>query len=226
MSPKSIMDNVLDASGFVALSAVVPDILQEIRYHSTFNFVGARIDGYDEPVALMTREAAIALRSASDEAISRGYRIKIYDSYRPRRAVRHFERWLTDAEDLRMKPIFYPEMEKSRLIEEEFIARYSGHCRGSTLDCTLVEMSSGRDADMGGPFDFFSERSYSAYTGDLTRLQRANRALLREIMLNNGFRGIQSEWWHFTLMNEPYPNMYFDFPVSLASLECGRKYEK
>ena len=212
-----IRDNVLDASGFVPVTRIVPDAIQEIRYHSSFNFVGAPIDGYEEPLALMTLEAARALKRASDAAIRRQCRIKIFDAYRPRRAVRHFERCLEN-DDLSMKPYFYPQMDKRRLIDEEFIARYSSHCRGSTLDCTLVDMTTGREKDMGSPFDFFSERSYTAYTGDLTRLQRANRALLREILLSCGFRGIITEWWHFTLEEEPYPDTYFDFPVSMESL--------
>ena len=211
-------DYVLDASGFVPVTRLVPDAVQEIRYHTTFNFVGAQIDGYDEPLALMTYEAASALRRASDAAVKRGYRLKIFDAYRPRRAVDHFLRWLDDPGDLRMKPYFYPNMDKSLLIERDFIARHSGHCRGSTLDVTLLEEASGRECDMGGPFDLFDERSFSAYAGDLTKTQREHRALLRGLMLDHGFRAIITEWWHYTLVDEPYPDTYFDFPIRASAV--------
>ena len=209
-----ITDNCMDRSGFTPVSRIVPDAVQEIRYHFSYNFVGAPIDGYEAPLALMTIPAAEALRRASDRIVRQGYRFKIFDAYRPRRAVRHFERWL-ESDDERMKPYFYPEMDKKTLIEEEFIARYSGHCRGSTLDVTLIDMMSGREVDMGGPFDFFGLKSYSACTDGLTEAQLDGRKRLRETMLGCGFHAIITEWWHYTLDDEPYPNTYFDFPVRI-----------
>ena len=206
-----------DASGFVLLTDAVPDAILEIRYYSTYNFIGDRIDGYEEPVALLTREAAEALKAVSEDLLSRGYRLKIYDAYRPQAAVSHFMRWAQDDEDTRMKAFFYPELEKNRIFRLGYIAEYSGHSRGSTVDVTLFDMAVGKDADMGGAFDFFGEQSRSDYQG-ITEEQRANRKILRDAMLRHGFRGIAKEWWHFTLKNEPYPDTYFTFPVSTESL--------
>ena len=202
----------LDSSGFVVLSDVVPDVIQEIRYYSTYNFVGERIDGYHEPCALMTREAALALKEVSDDLKAQGYRLKIYDAYRPQMAVDHFVRWAEDLNDKRMKKYFYPQVEKDRLFAEGYIDAKSGHSRGSTVDLTLFNMKTGKEVDMGGTFDWFGRESHPDYK-DITKEQFANRMLLREIMLAHGFKPIAEEWWHFTLANEPYPDTYFDFPV-------------
>lgn len=204
-----------DASGFVLLSQAAPDVILEMRYYSTYNFVGARIDGYEEPVALMTREAAAALRAVSDDVAAQGYRLKVFDAYRPQQAVDHFVRWAEDPQALSMKPYFYPEIDKTRLFEQGFIAAKSGHSRGSTVDLTLFEMASGREADMGGPFDFFGPLSHfdGGAPGALTPAQRENRARLRAAMMRRGFRPLETEWWHFTLDNEPYPQTTFRFPV-------------
>ena len=201
-----------EASGFVLLTDAVPDALLEIRYFSTYNFVGDRIDGYEQPVALLTREAATALKAVSDDVIARGYRLKIFDAYRPQTAVSHFVRWAQDPDDTRMKDCFYPELKKDVLFPMGFIAEYSGHSRGSTVDLTLVDMTAGKEVDMGGAFDYFGERSHADYRG-ITGEQYANRMLLRQAMLRHGFRPLETEWWHFTLDNEPYPDTYFTFPV-------------
>ena len=195
----------------------MPDVILEIRYFSTFNFVGDRIDGYDEPVALLTREAAAALKGASDEAKAMGFRLKIFDAYRPQRAVAHFMRWALDAEDARMKPWFYPGLEKDRLFPLGYIAERSGHSRGSTVDLTLFDMAAGHDADLGGPFDFFGPLSRPD-CASVTEAQRTGRMLLRDLMLRHGFRPYAEEWWHFTLDPEPYPGTYFTFPVSAAAV--------
>ena len=201
-----------DPSGFVSLGRAVPDVILEIRYYSTYNFIGERIDGYEEPAALLTREAAEALREVSRDLIRRGFRLKIFDAYRPQRAVDHFVRWAKDAEDTRMKAYFYPETDKASLFRRGFIAARSGHSRGSTVDLTLFDMGAGKDADMGGTFDFFGEISHADYSA-LTPSQLENRRLLRETMTARGFRGITEEWWHFTLEREPCPETYFTFPV-------------
>ena len=206
-----------DASDFVLLSDEVPDAILEIRYYSTYNFVGDRIDGYDQPVALLTKEAAAALRAVSDDLVSRGYRLKIYDAYRPQMAVSHFMRWALDFEDTRMKQYFYPELEKDVLFPLGYIAEHSGHSRGSTVDLTLFDMTTEKEVDMGGTFDYFGELSHPDYT-DITQEQFANRMLLREAMLAHGFKPLAEEWWHFTLAEEPYPDTYFTFPVSAASV--------
>ena len=204
--------DVLDSSGFVSITDVVPDVILEIRYFSTFNFIGDRVDGYDEPIALLTSQAASALKLASDEFIKLGYRLKIYDAYRPQMAVDHFVRWAKDLDDQRMKKVFYPGVPKDKLFDLGFIAEHSGHSRGSTVDLTLFDMSRGCDVDMGGYFDFFGDISHYEHP-DLSDSQRQNRALLRDIMVNAGFAPYEYEWWHFTLAHEPYPDRYFAFPV-------------
>lgn len=204
-----------DRSGFVSIGEAVPDVILEIRYYSTFNFIGDRIDGYEEPVALLTREAADRLRDVSAELSARGYRLKVFDAYRPQRAVDHFMRWAKDLSDVRMKPYFYPDIEKPRLIPEGYIAEHSGHSRGSTVDLTLFDMRTQREVDMGGPFDFFGELSHPDCRS-IAPEQYASRMLLREAMLHHGFNPLSSEWWHFTLAGEPYPDTYFTFPVSSA----------
>lgn len=207
-----------DSSDFVLLSEAVPDAILEIRYYSTYNFVGERIDGYEEPVTLLTKEAATALKEASDECISMGYRLKIYDAYRPQIAVDHFMRWALDTEDTRMKEYFYPELEKDVLFPQGYIAEHSGHSRGSTVDLTLFDMKTEKEADMGGTFDYFGELSHPDYT-DITEEQYKNRMLLREVMLKHGFKPLDEEWWHFTLEDEPYSNTYFTFPVNSNSVK-------
>ena len=203
----------MDATGFVKLSDYIPDLLEEMRYYTAFNFVGARIRGYDAPHAVMTREGAEAVRDAADEFRRRGCVIKVFDAYRPQRATDHFLEWLRDPGDTRMKPYFYPELDKSVLIAEDYIGPRSGHSRGSTIDMTLVDMFTGRELDMGGGFDYFGDRSHVDFDG-LTDAQRANRQLLRGVMLARGFRPLESEWWHFHLIDEPFPDTCFDFPVS------------
>jgi len=206
------MADKYDSSGFVSVGAAIPDALLDVRYYTTYNFVGARIDGYEHPVVLLTREAATALKKVSDDLLERGLRLVVYDAYRPQRAVDHFARWAEDVTDDRMKAVFYPEVDKADLFERGFIARRSGHSRGSTVDLTLLDEKSGTLLDMGGPFDFFGELSHPDYAG-VTAQQHRNRMLLREAMLAHGFKPLSTEWWHFTLRDEPYPDTYFDFPV-------------
>lgn len=206
-----------DASDFVLLSDAVPDAILEIRYYSTYNFVGERVDGYEQPVALLTKEAAAALKEVSDDLVERGYRLKIFDAYRPQEAVSHFVRWAEDLDDTRMKPYFYPELDKSVLFEQGYIAAHSGHSRGSTVDLTLFDMETEREVDMGGTFDYFGELSHPDYE-EITTKQYKKRMLLREVMTAHGFKPLAEEWWHFTLEDEPYPDTYFTFPVSVDSL--------
>ena len=220
-----------DASQFVMLTDAVPDAILEIRYFGTYNFVGARIDGYLQPTALLTRQAADSLRAVSDALRAQGYRLKIYDAYRPQRAVDHFVRWAADLADTAMKPYFYPDLDKSVLFEQEYIMEKSGHTRGSTVDLTIFDMRTEKEVDMGGTFDWFGPESHpdfcgnpetGEYTGDnstsptgrsITAEQFANRMILRRAMLAHGFRALDSEWWHFTLNSEPFPDTYFTFPV-------------
>ena len=206
-------NETMDPSGFVVLADYVPHIVQEIRYYSTYNFIGERIDGYEEPCAILTLEAARALKAVSAEMLVQGYRLKVFDAYRPSRAVKHFVLWGIEDQDVRMKPYFYPELEKQELVSRGYVASKSSHSRGSTVDLTLLDMNTGKELDMGSPFDLFSEVSHPDYRG-ITQAQYENRMLLQRAMLRSGFEPIDCEWWHFTLGQEPYPDTYFDFPVS------------
>ena len=201
-----------DMHGFVSVGEEIPDILLDIRYYSSFNFIGERIDGYEEPAALLTREAAQALKEAGSEAKKHGFRLKVFDAYRPQKAVDHFVRWAKNPEDIRMKEYFYPELEKKDIIPLGYIAEHSGHSRGSTVDLTLFDMAAQQDLDMGGTFDYFGELSHPDYCG-VSETQHANRMLLQKLMVKHGFRPLETEWWHFTLENEPWPDTYFTFPV-------------
>lgn len=207
----------LDPSDFVMVADYVPHVIQEIRYHSSYNFIGDRIDGYEEPCAFLTREAARALKSAANEFYVMGYQIKVFDAYRPARAVRHFVLWGIEDQDIRMKQYFYPDLQKQELFAKGYIAKLSSHSRGSTVDLTLLNMKTGKEIDMGSPFDFFGELSHPDYRG-ITDDQYENRMLLQRVMVRNGFVPIDCEWWHFTLKDEPFPNTYFDFPVYAGAL--------
>lgn len=213
-----------DSSDFVTITDVVPDVILEIRYFSTYNFVGKRIDGYLQPTALLTKRAADSLKAVSDDLVRHGYRLKIYDAYRPQCAVDHFVRWSKDVNDTLMKKYFYPDLDKSVLFPQEYICERSGHTRGSTLDLTLFDMNKEKEVDMGGTFDWFGEESHPDFSGDpetlyfdpeggLTSEQFYNRMMLRAAMMRHGFKPFSTEWWHFTLEDEPYPNTYFTFPV-------------
>jgi len=220
-----------DASQFVTLTDAVPDAILEIRYFGTYNFVGTRVDGYLEPTALLTKIAADSLKAVSDDVKALGYRLKIYDAYRPQQAVDHFVRWAADIPDTLMKQYFYPDLDKSVLFDQEYIMAKSGHTRGSTVDLTLFDMETEKELDMGGTFDWFGPESHpdfcgnpesGEFTGDntespvgrsITPEQFRNRMILRAAMLRHGFKPMTSEWWHFTLKDEPFPDTYFNFPV-------------
>ena len=214
-------DYTKDPSGFVLLSDYVPQAIQEIRYFSTYNFVGDRVDGYEEPCAIVTPEAARALKSASNELNVYGYRFKVFDAYRPTSAVKHFVFWALEDTDIRMKPYFYPNVDKEDTIALGYIAKQSSHSRGSTIDLTLLDMATGKEVDMGTPFDFFDEASHPDST-QVTDEQHENRMLLQRVMMRNGFVPYECEWWHFTLEDEPYPDTYFSFPVSSRYLHRTR----
>ncbi len=218
------MKSTDDCSQFVNLAEAVPDAILEIRYYSTYNFVGKRVDGYEEPVALLTRQAADSLRAVSDDLLKQGYRLKVYDAYRPQCAVDHFMRWAADFNDTLMKPYFYPEVPRDKLFELGYILEKSGHTRGSTVDLTLFDMATEKEVDMGGTFDWFGRESHPDYGGNpktgkyqgnakITAEQFHNRMILREAMMRHGFKPLDEEWWHFTLKNEPFPDTYFTFPV-------------
>lgn len=198
--------------GFVYIDNVLPSAVQDIRYYGVNNFVGKRVDGYAAPRAILSRKAAEALKGAADEFALQGYTVKIFDAYRPQTAVNHFIRWAKDLHDVKTKATFYPQVDKTLLFKEGYIALRSSHSRGSTVDLTIVDSATAKELDMGSPFDFFDPISHHGAT-QITAAQSANRLFLRNIMEKHGFVALQKEWWHYTLKNEPYPKTYFDFPV-------------
>ncbi|WP_432070799.1 M15 family metallopeptidase [Streptomyces sp. AA1529] len=226
---------------FVALHDVAPTIRQDIRYFTRHNFVGERIDGYRRPMCLVTRDTGRALARAQRSLLRRGHTLKVYDCYRPQRAVDHFVRWAKDLDDQRMKREFYPRVAKDRLFEDGYIAEKSGHSRGSTVDLTVAELPArptrpyhpgeplvpcyapqeerfpDNSVDTGTGFDCFDTL---AHTDDprVTGKQRANRLLLKRTLEHEGFTNLPEEWWHFTHEPETFPDTYFDFPVSRRSL--------
>ena len=199
-----------DKSDFAPVSDKIYDAVYDIRYYSSNNFTGDRIKGYNAPIAYMTKESLLALSTAANDLRQQGYRLLIWDTYRPQKAVYNFVEWINNPNDDGDKS-FYPNLKKSDLITGNYIAEKSGHTRGSTIDLTLIKKD-GSFVDMGGTFDLFSEISHPDYK-KLTKKQKKNRKILYDAMIKAGFKGIDSEWWHFTLVNEPYPDTYFDFDI-------------
>lgn len=197
---------------FVDARTLVPGLAVDMRYHGSENFVGRPIAGYEEPLCLLTRQAATALARVQEQLATFNLGLKVYDCYRPARAVADFAAWARDPNDQARREDFYPNVDKSRLFELGYIAERSGHSRGSTVDLTLIDLPTGNALDMGGRYDLFDTSSWPSEAG-LEPQERANRALLAAVMRANGFRPYDKEWWHFTLSNEPYRNTYFDFPV-------------
>jgi len=202
---------ILEANDFVEIKKEIPSIELDIRYYGSDNFIGEPIDGYLAPKALLSREASDALKKVQKELNGFSLGLKIFDAYRPQKAVDHFVRWGRDLKDKKMKEAFYPTVEKKNLFKEGYIAEHSGHSRGSTVDLTIIDLKSKVELDMGSSFDFFGEPSWVHYQ-QITAQQRANRMLLNRTMLKHGFKSYAQEWWHFTLKNEPYKK-YFDFNI-------------
>ncbi|QEU81559.1 M15 family metallopeptidase [Streptomyces subrutilus] len=203
--------------GFVLLREVDPTIRQDVRYATARNFTGAPVDGYDEPVCLLARPVALALRRAQRELLRAGRSLEVRDCYRPQRAVDRFVRWAGDLGDQATKAEYYPEVDKGRLVPDGYIAARSGHARGSTLDVTLVEWPSGREVDMGTPFDFFSPLSHTGSPA-VSAAARAGRRSLVRVLGAQGFVNLPEEWWHFTREPEVFPGAAFDFPVAVAAV--------
>ena len=200
----------VDKTDFAEISTVIDDAAYDIRYYSSNNFTGNRIQGYHAPRAYMTKEALTALSKAADDLRSQGYRLLNWDSYRPQKAVDNFVTWINDPKDPGDKT-FYPNLQKQDLVKGNYVATKSSHTRGSTVDLTIIRKD-GTAVDMGGTFDLFSEISHPDYP-KITEAQKQNRQILRDAMLKAGFKGIDSEWWHFTYKDEPYKDTYFDFDV-------------
>ncbi|MBP5352831.1 MAG: M15 family metallopeptidase [Alphaproteobacteria bacterium] len=199
-----------DNSDFAEIGSVIHDAAFDIRYYSENNFTGNKIQGYKAPRAYMTKEALSALANAAADLRAKGYRILVWDAYRPQKAVDNFVAWINDPINDGDKS-FYPDLLKSNLLEGNYIAAKSGHTRGSTIDLTIIKKD-GSFVDMGGTFDLFSEVSHPDYQ-NLTEEQKNNRKILHDAMINAGFEAIDSEWWHFTLKDEPYKDTYFNFDV-------------
>ncbi len=198
--------------GFVYINDIIPDVSIELRYAGNNNFVGEPIEGYGSDRCIITADAAYALKRVQNHLKLFGLGLKIFDAYRSQGAVDHFIRWAEDTTDTKMKQHYYPSVQKSELFDKGYISRKSGHSRGSTVDLTLIDLASGNEMDMGSPYDFFDEKSHVLYSGISTQ-QRANRLLLRQVMTEYEFIPIKSEWWHFTLQNEPFKDTYFDFMI-------------
>lgn len=206
-----------DATDFVDTRALIPDLVVEMRYAGHENFVGRPITGYDDPVCLLTQRAAAALANAQKVLGESGLGLKVFDCYRPTRAVADFAAWARDPQDQARKADYYPNVDKSQLFALGYIAERSGHSRGSTLDITLIDLTTRAEVDMGSAYDLFDTRSWP--TDQTVRpAQRANRLMLQSVMTANGFRPLAEEWWHFTLNDEPFPETYFDFPVARRSI--------
>lgn len=197
---------------FVYLGDVDASIKVELRYFSNNNFIGKKIDGYNNNCLIVTKRTALALKEVQKILSIKGLSLKIFDGYRPQQAVNHFVRWAKKENDTLMKSQYYPNVPKNELFKRGYIASKSGHSRGSTVDLTIIDLTTGKELDMGSPYDFFGEESHPFYE-KITKDQKKNRMYLREIMLLNGFIPYDNEWWHFTLGNEPYPKTYFNFPV-------------
>ena len=222
--------------GFVHLQTLDPTILTEVRYAGAHNFIGRPVPGYEAPEVVLTREAAEALAEVQADVRPMGYTLKVYDGYRPQRAVDEFVRWAADPDDDAMRAEFYPDVPKDRLFPERYIAERSGHSRGSTVDLTLVELPATPTApwmpgdplrpctaphgerwpdnsiDMGTGFDCFSEKSHHG-SDAISEQARANREILLSAMERHGFEPYPEEWWHYTLADEPFPDAYFNFPI-------------
>ena len=202
--------------GFVYVKNIIPDLIEDLRYFTDNNFMGEKADGYEANYAILTKEAATALSKAADELREKGYVVKIYDAYRPQKAVDHFVRW-SKTSDQRNKKDYYPDLAKTSLFPT-YIARKSGHSKGSTVDMTICYKDTKEEVDMGSHFDYFGPPSHPSFIGkypggEVTQQHKQNRMMLREVMVRHGFKPYDNEWWHFTLKNEPYPTTYFIFPV-------------
>lgn len=201
-----------DIYAFDDAGAAIPGLVVEMRYFGAENFVGRPIAGYEAPICLLTREAVKSLAAVQERLNSLGLGLKVFDCYRPKRAVDDFAAWARRPTDQVRKADYYPNVDKSKLFDLGYIAERSGHSRGSTLDVTMVNLRSGAEVDMGSAYDLFDPISWPASTA-IGNAARANRMLLQDTMIKAGFRPLKEEWWHFTLNDEPYPETYFDFVV-------------
>ena len=197
---------------FVYVKDAIPSIQGDLRYCSENNFVGNPIEGYQENVIILTIKATSALKKVQEELLKKGLSAKVFDAYRPQRAVNHFRKWARNLNDTMKKAEFYPRVSKRNLFIEGYISTHSRHSSGSTIDLTIVNLKTNKELDMGTSYDYFGKESWVTYNG-ITEPQKKNRELLESIMIKHGFRNYPQEWWHFTLRGEPFRDQYFDFVV-------------
>lgn len=198
--------------GFVDIEKEIEGVVIEARYAGTDNFLGRPVDGYKANKAVISVEAAAKLKLVQAELAEKGLGLKVFDAYRPQRAVDHFMRWIDDKADTTAKDAYYPDVSKKQLVPEGYIAEKSGHSRGSTIDLTIIRLADGSELDMGSPWDFFGPVSHALNDSIPVEAQQ-NRLLLRTLMLKHGFAPYEYEWWHFTLKDEPHKDTYFDFVI-------------
>ena len=207
----TFFNDALD-DGFVYLKDIDNSIIVDLKYFSSENFTGQYVHGYHSNTAILTKEAALALSNVQDDLKKLGYSLVLYDAYRPQSAVDFFVQWSTDLNDTIKKAIYYPDIKKSQLFELGYIAHKSGHSRGSTVDVSLLKISSNKELDMGTVFDYFGVESHTFFD-EISENQKANRLLLYKVMTDNGFKNYSKEWWHYTLENEPFEK-YFNFLIN------------
>ena len=198
---------------FIDIKEYIPSIVIDLKYASNDNFTGHIVNGYESPKCLLTIEAARSLRYIQTILNKFGYSLKIYDAYRPQRSVNHFINWSKNLSDTINKRYYYPNLAKSILFKLGYIASKSSHSRGSTVDLTLVDITSGKEVDMGSPYDFFGLESSHDYK-NISNTQKNNRKFLLDIMTKNGFSSYSKEWWHYTFIDEPFPTTYFYFTTN------------
>lgn len=201
--------------GFVDVHEAVPGIVATARYAGDDNFVGQPITGYEADKVVVSKQVAAALARAQVELAAEGLALKLFDGYRPQRAVDHFMRWIADSADTKNKADYYPDVTKADLVKLGYIAEKSGHSRGGSVDLTIVSLEPGGgwgELDMGSPWDLFDQKSHANSTL-VDASAQANREKLADLMMKHGFKPYSEEWWHFTLVDEPYPETYFDFPI-------------
>lgn len=198
--------------GFGYLDTEIPKIVLETRYASINNFTGRVVVGYTSQRQVLTLEAIAALKNVQAALNKKNLGLKVFDAYRPQRAVNSFMAWCADEADTLTKAQFYPDVAKKDIIPSGYIWTKSGHSRGSTVDLSIINLETGTELDMGTSWDFFGKESWIDYEGTSAQ-QKENRKLLAEVMKEFGFKGVREEWWHFTLQHEPYPDTYFDFVV-------------
>jgi D-alanyl-D-alanine dipeptidase len=233
--------DILAPAGIVALSDVDPTILQDMRYATNHNFEGRVVHGYVEPLCILNAPTAAALHKVQVAANARGYSLKVYDCYRPQRAVNDFIAWAKNLTDTVTKAEFYPTVDKSNLFRDGYIGAPTPHSSGSTVDLTLVKMPAApqrayvlgepqipcmapaaqrfpdNSIDMGTGFDCFDPRAHTL-DSRITGVQHDNRLLLKSLMSAVGFVNYSGEWWHYTLGGTAFAGKYFNFPVQLNAL--------